>query len=824
MLSNSGGNSQIPQTIENLDHYDNGAIRSASDSAEVKHGVLDWWLKLRDGDPEHPGRIHVLVPEEHFDIKGPNGTHLCLVFPVQGQSVSAATKRGELESRPLPLHLTKKVAHHVALGLSYSHSLRIVHGDLHPANILLGLPMCTGQSLRGVFKFGGAPRMVDVINVDGSAPDKRAPRYVVASVLGQEFNPDVFTGPVAVADWGSCFSARNPPQQIATLGPYIVPEFNSQAHINEAVDIWMLGCLMFEMLTGRDLFGMKNDPTLKVVNAMMELLGPPPRYLMEDWISYIEDEAMLKVPDRPARPLHDSIWETIRSSHSDSDLSNNDLELIISFIESMLVYEPSQRPKIHEIMRHPFMSCSVQETNPDALLDAQRLDKERSSGKVRGPLHGIPYIVKDNMATYDKMETTAGSWMLMGAKVPRDAFVVSKLREAGAILLGKAALTEWAHMRSSNLSEGYSARGGQVRSPYNFTVNPGGSSSGSAASVASNQCIFSLGTETDGSVIIPAERNALVGIKPTVGLTSRSGVIPETRHQDTVGVLGRTVKDAALALDGIYGIDPRDPMTSQQQGKTPKNGFAQFTAKKDALKNARFGIPWDSFWALNSPDQNLKLLEIVQFLSDEGATIVNGTELEGREVLVNPNGWDWDWRGKLGFPNESEYTVIKVDFYNDIKAYLSELNHTSIRSVEDIIYYNLDSLGSEGGLPGVNSGFLGGQERFHESAATKGIEDDIYNSALRFIQDRSRHGINNFQQAASVAAQAGYPLVTVPAGVNETRTGMPYGLMLMGSAWSEANLIKWASAIEDVIFTYKGERALPKWKDSGRRVLPIIDE
>ncbi|KAI1364855.1 amidase family protein [Xylaria arbuscula] len=487
---------------------------------------------------------------------------------------------------------------------------------------------------------------------------------------------------------------------------------------------------------------------------------------------------------------------------------------------------------------------SIQETNPDALSDAARLDKERSSGKIRGPLHGIPYVVKDNMATDDKMETTAGSWVLMGSRVPRDAFVVSRLREAGTVLLGKAALTEWAHMRSSNLSEGYSARGGQVRSPYNFTVNPGGSSSGSAASVASNQCVFSLGTETDGSIVIPAERNALVGIKPTVGLTSRSGVIPETRHQDTVGVLGRTVSDAALALDGIYGVDARDPFTSQQQGKTPPNGFAQFVTNRDVLKNARFGIPWKSFWALNSPEQNLKLLEIIQLLVDEGATVVNGTELDGWEMLVNPKGWDWDWRGTLGFPNESEYTVVKVDFYNDIKSYLSELSDSSIKSVEDIIRYNIDALGSEGGLPGVNSGFLGGQERFHESAGTKGVEDDLYRSALSFTQSTSRRGIDSalgigrdrekpldallvptdLQQAASVAAQAGYPLITVPAGVNNTRTGMPYGLMLMGTAWSEAVLIKWASAVEDTIVTHKGKRALPQWKDSRRRVLPIVYE
>ncbi|KAF2872364.1 amidase family protein [Massariosphaeria phaeospora] len=484
---------------------------------------------------------------------------------------------------------------------------------------------------------------------------------------------------------------------------------------------------------------------------------------------------------------------------------------------------------------------SVQELNPDAIADATRLDEERRLGQIRGPLHGIPCLVKDNIATKDRMQTTAGSWMLMGSKVPRDAMVISRLREAGAILLGKAALTEWAHMRSSNMSEGYSARGGQVRSPYNFTVNPGGSSSGSAAAVAANQCVFSLGTETDGSVVIPAERNALVGIKPTVGLTSRNGVIPESRHQDTVGVFGRTVKDAARVLDGIYGVDPRDNFTVEQQGRTPEGGYAQSATGKDALKNARIGLPWKSLWALHSPEQNQELVSLLSLLTKSGAIIINETELIDYERLVNPVGWDWNWRGKLGFPNESEYTVVKVDFYNDVKAYLSELQDNSIKSVEDIIQYNLDSLGAEGGLPGVNPGFLGGQERFHESAETKGIEDETYRSALSFIQSTSRHGIDgalhhrdgaldallvptDFQQAGSIAAQAGYPLVTIPAGVDHTKTGMPFGLMLMGTAWSEASLIKLASAIEDVVRIERGPRALPEWRDYLKRNIPVLNE
>lgn len=239
---------------------------------------------------------------------------------------------------------------------------------------------------------------------------------------------------------------------------------------------------------------------------------------------------------------------------------------------------------------------SVIELNPDVLEIATHLDAERRTGRVRGPLHGIPFTVKDNIASKDRMQTAADSWALQGSIVPRDAQVVAKLREAGALLFGKATLSEWADMRSNNYSEGYSARGGQCRSSYNLTVNPGGSSSGSAVGVAANVFTFALGTETDGSVINPAERNAVVGIKPTVGLTSRAGVIPESTHQDTVGTFARTVRDATYVLDAIHGPDERDNYTSAQVGKTPIGGYAQYLTDRYALKGATFGIPWDSFW------------------------------------------------------------------------------------------------------------------------------------------------------------------------------------------------------------------------------------
>lgn len=273
---------------------------------------------------------------------------------------------------------------------------------------------------------------------------------------------------------------------------------------------------------------------------------------------------------------------------------------------------------------------------------AAALDQRRKSGRTtKSPLYGIPFLVKDNIASKDKLQTTAGSWALQGNVVPRDAFVVRQLREAGAILLGKATLSEWADMRSNNYSEGYSGRGGQARSSYNFTVNPGGSSSGSAIAVANNVVTFALGTETDGSVINPSERNAIVGIKPTVGLTSRAGVIPESTHQDSVGAFGKTVRDAVYALDAIYGIDARDNYTSAQAGKTPAGGYTQFLSKSTALKGVRFGIPWLSFWQWADPEQLENLLEMVDIIKGAGAEIVNGTELPYWQTIVSPNGWNW---------------------------------------------------------------------------------------------------------------------------------------------------------------------------------------
>ncbi|KAK3321338.1 amidase [Cercophora scortea] len=485
---------------------------------------------------------------------------------------------------------------------------------------------------------------------------------------------------------------------------------------------------------------------------------------------------------------------------------------------------------------------SLLQMNPDALAIAAAMDAERKAGKVRGPLHGIPFTVKDNIASKDSLETTAGSWALIGSIVPRDAFVVSKLRAAGAVLFGKATLSEWADMRSNNYSEGYSGRGGQCRSAYNFTVNPGGSSSGSAVAVAANAIAFALGTETDGSVINPAERNSIVGFKPTVGLTSRAGVIPESEHQDTVGTFGRTVRDAVYALDAIYGVDTRDNYTLAQKGKTPVGGYAQFLTNKTALKGAVFGLPWNSFWVYADPEQLRQLKQLLRLITDAGATIINGTEITDYRTIVAP-WWNWDYGTSRGFANESEYTVVKVDFYNNIKSYLSELQNTKMRSLEDLVQFNYDNDGTEGGNPWPlgNPAFYSGQDGFLASLETKGIKDETYYQALNFTQSSTRNGINDaltyrgkklsgllvppdVGQSYQIAAQAGYPVITVPAGIHSA-TGMPFGLAIMQTAFAEAELVKWGSAIEDLQLKsntpYK--RSLPKWGNYLSRNIPLLN-
>ncbi|KAI0537688.1 amidase [Xylaria digitata] len=453
---------------------------------------------------------------------------------------------------------------------------------------------------------------------------------------------------------------------------------------------------------------------------------------------------------------------------------------------------------------------AVIELNPDALDIAGTRDAERRRGFVRGPLHGIPFLVKDNIATKDKMQTTAGSSMLIGAEVPEDAQVVKMLREAGAVLLGHANMSEWASMRATYYSEAYSSRGGQGRNPYNLAENPGGSSSGPAGAVASNMCAFSLGTETDSSVILPADRNGVVGIKPTVGLTSREGVIPESHNLDTVGVFGRTVGDATVVFEAI--CQPLRELISQVVGE-------------GALKNARFGMPWKRIWEKASLDSSAEtqyrtLQALIDRIRAAGAEVIN-VEIPSAEGMVPiDGGWDWDYPSKIGHPEQSEFTVVKVDFYNDIKEYLASLiaNPNNIRSLEDIIQYNIEHTDREGGVPGTHPAWPTGQDSFDKSQASKGIKDETYESALNYIHQKARdEGIDAALEydgkpldggvAMQIAAQAGYPMITIPVDVEND--GVPFGLAIIQTAFKDDMLIKYGAAIEAVV----GGRPRPHFRN-----------
>lgn len=341
-------------------------------------------------------------------------------------------------------------------------------------------------------------------------------------------------------------------------------------------------------------------------------------------------------------------------------------------------------------------------------------------------------------------------------------------------------------------------------------------------------------------------RNSIVGFKPTVGLTSRAGVIPETTNQDSVGTFARTVRDAVYALNASQGVDCRDPATQKRPG--PPVDLTLHISNKSALANSVFGIPWNSFWIHADDEQRRVLGELVNLIKSAGAEVINNTktEITNYETIVSQNGWDWDWGTRRQRPNESEYTYVKVDFYNNIKTYLSELTNTNIRSLEDIVKFNEDNAGSEGGrpMPDGHPAFWSGQDGFLASLETRGNEDDMYRQALEFCRSSTRQGINDALgidgnhatgrvldgllvpvdpgQSYQIAAQAGYPMITIPAGIHPD-TGMGFGLGIMHTAWAEAKLVRAASAIEHLQHTSDTSyrRPLPTWRGYLVRNLPV---
>ena len=495
---------------------------------------------------------------------------------------------------------------------------------------------------------------------------------------------------------------------------------------------------------------------------------------------------------------------------------------------------------LDHIQRTNFYLEAVIETNPDALAIAESLDADRARDKSKGCglLWGVPVLVKDSMATKDKMQTCAGSWALLGSVVPKDAFIVSQLRAAGAIILGKSSLDEWAGMRcKDSYSVGYSARGGQCRNPYRLSRSPEGSSSGSAVSVSANIVPVAFGTETDTSIIGPALVNGVVGIKPTVGLTSRAEVVPISSTQDSIGPYGRTVADAVAALDVVAGPDRDDEFTTVPERKQPIS-YMDYVADRHALKGAKFGLPMKRFWDVAPQPQRHVVERLLNLLKEAGAEVIE-VDMPCAEERIHPDGhWDWS-RYSESHPERSELTVSKVQTYKLMNKYLSTLTNTPMRTLEDICRYNDENTGSEGGMSKTHPAFPTGQDLFWDCVKTQGIEDEVYDKALKWIRKQTRergidaallhHTIDSGKKetldallfcdikmgGVCIAAQAGYPVIALPVGLDPE--GIPVGITLVHTAWEEGRLIKWATAVEDLMMHHseevRGEKDYGDWNE-----------
>ncbi len=515
--------------------------------------------------------------------------------------------------------------------------------------------------------------------------------------------------------------------------------------------------------------------------------------------------------------LNSSCKEDSKSKKEKTQMEKDDFELkeitIQQFQEKMKngTYTSEQitnlyLKRIEAIDKNGPKLNAVIEINPDAVDIAKAMDKERKDGKVRGALHGIPILIKDNINTADKMMTTAGSLALLNHHAKEDAFIAKQLRAAGAVLLGKTNLSEWANFRSTKSCSGWSSRGGQTKNPYIIDHNPCGSSSGSGVAVSANLCVVAIGTETDGSITCPAAVNGAVGLKPTVGLVSRSGIIPISSTQDTAGPITRNVTDAAILLSAITGVDALDNKTKESNGKVEKD-YTKFL-KLDGLKGKRIGIEKKKY-----DNQFLEALfeKMIESLKLAGATIVDVEYLE----KIN----------KLG---DAEYEVLKFEFKDGLNKYFAKAN-TSIKTIDDVIAFNKKNENDT--MPTFK------QEILEASATMKGLDSKEYLEALNKSHEGSKKMIDEVMKANNLdaicgltmgpacsidiiygdrwgevfltapAAMSGYPHITVPAG---KVYDLPVGLSFFSTAYQEPKLFEIAFAFEQAT----KQRTMPNFKPS----------
>ena len=449
---------------------------------------------------------------------------------------------------------------------------------------------------------------------------------------------------------------------------------------------------------------------------------------------------------------------------------------------------------------------AVIEVNPQARDIASSLDRERAARGARGPLHGVPILIKDNVETSDRMMTTAGSWALDGWYAPEDAPLIARLRAAGAVMLGKANMSEWANFRSTHSSSGWSGRGGQTKNPYALDRNPSGSSSGSAVAVAADLCAAAVGSETDGSIVSPASINGIVGLKPTVGLVSRRGIVPISHSQDTAGPLTRSVLDAAIMLGAMSGSDPQDPASAAAAGRFETD--YQRYLNPEGLRGARLGIA-RRFFADSAP-MNAFLDRCVALLAGAGAQIIDPADL--------PMHGEW---------TAPDLQVLLYEFKSDLNAYLARLPADfRVRTLSDVIRFNeaqaarelvifdqelLRQADAKGGLDSEE--YRKARENCLAATRSNGIDavlgahrlDAIVTltSGPAWLTDKV-NGDFDTGGCSSPAAIAGYPHISVPAGLHES---LPIGLSFFGAPWSEPVLIKLASGFEHIA----AQRPVPRF-------------